>query len=143
MHYQKHFYLKQFSQAIQFSMPLLLFNPYIGPLSGASTPGQSGPGRNSSEGVLPIPQRLSITGTSPSDCLVSYPGQCGDRDEIINHIKSEYSNLAQKEYTTRHSRVRNVMRSELRKKLEKIDPKRKCYIHKLDSVWNALNYLGY
>ena len=29
-------------------------------LSGATTPGQSGPG--------------SITGTSPSDCLVSYPG---------------------------------------------------------------------
>ena len=53
---------------------LVLFNPEIGPLSGASTPGQSGPGRNGNEGVLHIPQSSSITGTSPSDCLVSYPG---------------------------------------------------------------------
>ena len=37
-------------------------------LSGATTPGQSGPG---SDG---LPQSSSITGTSPSDCLVSYPG---------------------------------------------------------------------
>ena len=41
-------------------------------LSGA-TPGQSGPGRNGNEGVLRIPQSPSITGTSPSDCFVSYP----------------------------------------------------------------------
>ena len=37
-------------------------------------PGQSGPGSNSNEGVLRIPQSPSITGTSPSDCLVSYLG---------------------------------------------------------------------
>ena len=37
-------------------------------------PGQSGPGSNGNEGVLRIPQSPSITGTSPSDCLVSYPG---------------------------------------------------------------------
>ena len=37
-------------------------------------PGQSGPGSNGNEGVLHIPQSPSITGTSPSDCLVSYPG---------------------------------------------------------------------
>ena len=43
-------------------------------LSGATTPGQSGPGSNGNEGVLRIPQSHSITGTSPSDCLVSYPG---------------------------------------------------------------------
>ena len=36
-------------------------------------PGQGGPGRNGNEGVLRIPQSSSITGTSPSDCLVSYP----------------------------------------------------------------------
>ena len=36
-------------------------------------PGQSGPGNNGNEGVLCIPQRPSITGASPSDCLVSYP----------------------------------------------------------------------
>ena len=34
----------------------------------------SGPGSNGNEGVLHIPQSSRITGTSPSDCLVSYPG---------------------------------------------------------------------
>ena len=43
-------------------------------LSGATSPGQSGPGSNSNEGVLRIPQSSSITGTSPSDCLGSYRG---------------------------------------------------------------------
>ena len=41
-------------------------------LSGATTLVQSGPGSNSNEGVLCIPQSSSITGTSPSDCLLSY-----------------------------------------------------------------------
>ena len=36
-------------------------------LSGATTPGPSGPGSNGNEGVLHIPQGPSITGT---DCLV-------------------------------------------------------------------------
>ena len=53
---------------------LVLFNPEIGPLSGATTPGQSGPGSNGNEWVLRIPQSSSIAGTSPSDCLMSYPG---------------------------------------------------------------------
>ena len=53
---------------------LVLFDPKIGLLSGATTPDQSGPGNNGNEGVLCIPQSSSITGTSPSDCLVSYPG---------------------------------------------------------------------
>ena len=43
-------------------------------LSGATTPGQSGPGSDGNEGVLRIPQSSSTAGTSPSDCLVSYPG---------------------------------------------------------------------
>ena len=43
-------------------------------LSGATTLGQSGPGSNGNEGVLRIPQISSTAGTSPSDCLVSYPG---------------------------------------------------------------------
>ena len=41
---------------------------------GATTPGQSGPGSDGNEGILNIPQSLSITGTSPLDCLISYPG---------------------------------------------------------------------
>ena len=42
-------------------------------LSVATTPGQSGPGAMAMKGNT-IPQR-SKTGASPSDCLVSYPGQ--------------------------------------------------------------------
>ena len=43
-------------------------------LSGATTLGQSRPGSDGNEGVLCIPQSPSITGNSPSDCSVSYPG---------------------------------------------------------------------
>ena len=43
-------------------------------LLGATTPGQSGPWSEGNKGVLCIPQSLSITGTSPSDCLVLCPG---------------------------------------------------------------------
>ena len=43
-------------------------------LSGATTLGQSGPGSDGNKGVLRIPQSSGIIGTSPSDCLVSYPG---------------------------------------------------------------------
>ena len=58
-------------------MQLVLFN-IDRALSGATIPGQSGPGSNNNEEVLHIPQRSSITGTSPSDCLVSYPGLIGE-----------------------------------------------------------------
>ena len=43
-------------------------------LSDATILHQCGPGSNDNEGVLRIPQGSSITGTSPSDCLVSYSG---------------------------------------------------------------------
>ena len=43
-------------------------------LTGAITPGQSGPGSNGNEGILRIFQSSSINEASPSDCLVSYPG---------------------------------------------------------------------
>ena len=43
-------------------------------LSGATTPGQSEPGSDGNKGVLRIPQSSSTAGTTPSDCLVSYPG---------------------------------------------------------------------
>ena len=43
-------------------------------LSGATIPSLSGPGSGGNEGVLRIPQSSSITGISPSDCLVPYPG---------------------------------------------------------------------
>ena len=42
-------------------------------LSSTTTLGQSGPGSNGKEEVLYIPQSTK-TGTSPSDCLMRYPG---------------------------------------------------------------------
>ena len=53
-------------------------NSYIWPidkiLSGATTPGQSEPGSDGNKEELRIPQSPCITGSSLSDCLVSYPG---------------------------------------------------------------------
>ena len=45
-------------------------------LSGATTPGQSGPGSNGIKRVLHIPQ-ISKARASPSDVLLSYPGHLG------------------------------------------------------------------
>ena len=42
--------------------------------SGATIPGMVGPVSNCNEEIPSIPQSSSITGTSPSDCLVSYQG---------------------------------------------------------------------
>ena len=46
-------------------------------LSGATTQGQIGFGTNGNKGAFCIPQSSSITGVSPSDYLVSYPGNSG------------------------------------------------------------------
>ena len=63
-------------QVIQFGISLQFSSiwPIDRSLSGATTPSQSGSVNNGNERVLYIPQSFSITGTSPSDCLVSYPG---------------------------------------------------------------------
>ena len=44
-------------------------------LSATTTLDQSEPRSDGNEGVFCIPQSSSIRGVSPSDCLVSYPGQ--------------------------------------------------------------------
>ena len=62
------------SNTVNSNHGLVLFNPQIRLLSGTTTPGHSGPGSDGNEGVLHIPQSSSITGASPSDCFVSYPG---------------------------------------------------------------------
>ena len=64
-----------------------LFNSY----PGATTPGQSGPGSNGNKGVLLIPQSSSSTGTSPSDCLVSYTGHSLGRSYHSAEVQSVYS----------------------------------------------------
>ena len=43
---------------------------------------------------------------------------CGDRDETMNHIISECSKLAQKEYKTRHGWVGMVIHWDMRKKFK-------------------------
>ena len=53
-------------------------------------PGQSEPGSNGNEGVLHIPQGPSITGTSPSDCLVSYPGHSSGGSYPSAEVQSVY-----------------------------------------------------
>ena len=58
----------QFSISMQFSS----IKPIDRALSGATTPGQGGPGSNGHEVVLCIPQSPSITGTLTSYFLVSY-----------------------------------------------------------------------
>ena len=61
-------------------------------LSGDTTSGQSGPGSNSNERAHSIPQSSGITGASPSDCLVSYPGQAWERGgHPLAKMQSVYS----------------------------------------------------
>ena len=59
--------------------------------SGANRLGQSGPGNNGNEGVLCIPQSPSITGNSPSDCLMSYPGHSLVESYPSAEVQSVYS----------------------------------------------------
>ena len=55
------------------------------------------------------------------------------RDETINHIISERSKLAQKEYKTRHDWVEKVIYGELCKKL-KFDHTNKWYFYNPESL---------
>ena len=57
----------------------------------------------------------------------------GVRDETINHIISECSKLAQKEYKTRHDWVGKVIHWEMCKKF-KFDHTNKWYMHNLPYV---------
>ena len=54
--------------------------------------------------------------------------QFGDRDEGSNHIISEFSKFAQKEYKSRHDWVGKLIHREMCKKL-KFDHTNKCYMH--------------
>ena len=71
-------------------MLLVLFN-LDRALSGATTPGQSGPGSDGNVGVLRILQSSSTAGTSPSDCLVSYPGHLLGVSYPSAEVQSVYS----------------------------------------------------
>ena len=60
-------------------------------LSGVTNPSQSGPGSDGNEVVLRIPLSSSITGASPSDCLVSYPGHSLGKFYSSAEVQSVYS----------------------------------------------------
>ena len=57
----------------------------------------------------------------------------GDRDELVNHTRLEWSKLAQKEYNIRHDWVGTEIHWELCKRL-KFDHTPKWYMHKSESV---------
>ena len=67
-----------FALSLKVKILVLMSNCSNGPLdrtlSGAKKPNQSQPGSDGKEWVLRIPQNSSITGTSPSDCFVSFSG---------------------------------------------------------------------
>ena len=98
-----YFYIKQFNQC-QLNVKKVLFQEIrfgtntqfssIWPIersqSGATTPGQSGSGNNDNEGVLRIPQSSSITGTTPSDYLVSYTGHSA----VYSSVPADWANCA-------------------------------------------------
>ena len=67
---------------------------------------------------------------------------CGDKEEMINHIKCECSKLVKKEYMSRHDWVGKVIHWELCKKF-KFDHANKCYMHNPEcpGEWDAQNPL--
>ena len=62
-----------------------------------------------------------------------------DKDGTINHIISEYSKLAQKEYGSSHDKLEKVIFYELCKKL-KFDHSTEWYMYKLESVLENETY---
>ena len=72
---------------------------------GATTPGQSGPGSNGNKGVLCIPQSTSITGVSPSDCLMSYPGHSLEELYPSAEMESVYS-AAPADWATKREKIK-------------------------------------
>ena len=80
------FHTIQFSISIQFSF----IWPPDRTLSVATTPVQCEPGSDSNKRVLRIPQSSSITGASPSDSLVSYPGRSWGESNPSAEMQSVY-----------------------------------------------------
>ena len=64
-----------------------LFDPLIRPYQMLP----SEPGSNANEGVLRILQKCSITGASPSDCLMSYSGHSLGKSYPSAEMQSVYS----------------------------------------------------
>ena len=80
-------------QTIQFSINTLFSSIWLidRTQTGATCPGPRGPGNDGNVVVLRIPQSSSITGASPSDCLVSYPGHSLRKSYPSVEMQSVYS----------------------------------------------------
>ena len=81
------FQIIQFSISTQFSSIWCIHRI----LSGATTPSQSGPGSDGNKEILCILQNSSMTGASPSDCLVSYVGHLLGESYPSAEMQSVYS----------------------------------------------------
>ena len=79
---------------------------------GATTPGWSGPWSDNNKGVFRIPQSFSITGASPSDCLVSYLGYSLAESYPSVEMRSVYSADPADWASTKRvlSKIRNYIR---------------------------------
>ena len=80
-------------QAIQFGISTLFSSicHIDRTLSGATIQGHSEPRRDGNERVFYIPQSSSITGTLPSDFLISYPGHLLGWSYTSAEVQSVYS----------------------------------------------------
>ena len=88
----------QFSLCTQFSS----IKPIDRTLSGGTTPDQSGPGSDGNKGVFCIPKNSSITGTSLSDCLVSYAGHSlGSGESYHSEVMQSVYSTAPADWVTR------------------------------------------
>ena len=108
----KQFNFKQFNLACHLFALSLNVKQFYRTLTGATTPGQSGPRGNGNEGTLNIPQNSSITRASPSDCLVSYPGHAlwesylsADMQSVYSTSPANWANICMLVHKKRHSEI--------------------------------------
>ena len=81
--------------------------------SGATIAGQCGSGSDGNERVLCIPQSSSTAGTSPSDCLVPYPGHSLWRGSYPPAEKQSVYSTASADWATDENIVHNLRYSPL------------------------------
>ena len=67
--------------------------PIDSTLSGATTPGQRRRGSDSNEGVLYIRPSTSITGATPSDCLVPYHDTCAEMQSVYSTAPADWARI--------------------------------------------------
>ena len=74
-----------------------------------ATPGQSRLESDCNEGVLRIYQSSTITGASPSDCLVLYPGHSLEKSYPSAEKQSVYSTAQANWSTIKQERMQRTM----------------------------------